>query len=312
VNIRTFQSGDEVSQAQLFNVAAYALPGFKAATAEDVKKRTRARGFDPTARFYAEEGGQVIGYCTLEPDQARISYPWCKKGCEAAAGPLFDAALGSARERGLKKVFAAYRRDWEPVLQFLADRGFAVARDVVNYWADPVDLPTLVNRSKLPINRLQKADLPAVAAMGRGIIRLPDDKLEDYFFANQYFPAEAFLVLRAPDETPMAVGVGLESSTYADVRKVDPLAPCFRLGAFGTEGLNTKRINGMFSFIVASPQQALTAGLALLSEASQEMTDGTVNALAGQCPSDMPHLVNFYSRYFKEQGRFPMLEKQLD
>jgi hypothetical protein len=311
VNIRTFKPGDEVVQATLFNVTAYSLPGFKPATAEDVKKRTRGRGFDATSRFYAEEGGQVVGYCTLEPEQGRVSYPWCKKGFESAAGPLFDAALQSAKDRGLTKVFAAYRRDWQPVLQFLADKGFAVARDVINYWADPVDLPTMVNRSKLPINRLRRADIPALAAMGKGLIRLPEDRLENYYFANPYFPAEAFLVLRSPDEAPMAVGIGLESSTYSDVKKVDPLAPCFRLGAFGTEGLNTKRINGLFSFVVASPQQALTAGLALLSEASQEMTDGTVRALAAQCPSDVPHLVNFYTRYFKEHGRFPMLEKQL-
>jgi hypothetical protein len=312
VNIRTFQPGDEVVQASLYNVAAFALPGFKPATADDVKKRTRARGFVPGARFYAEDGGQVVGYCTLEPEQGRISFPWCKKGFEAAADPLFDAALRSARDRGLTKVFAAYRHDWQPVLQFLTDHGFAVARDVINYWADPVDLPTMVNRTKLPINRLRRADVPAVAAMGKGVLRLPEDKLENYFFANPYFPAEAFLVLRASDETPKALGIGLESSTYADVKKIDPLAPCFRLGAFGTEGLNTKRVNGLFSFIVANPQEALTAGLALLSEASQEMTDGTVTALAAQCPSDVPHLVNFYARYFKEHGRFPVLEKALN
>ena len=311
MNIRTFQPGDEVIQAALFNVAAFSLPGFKPATADEVRKRTRGRGFDPGSRFYAEDGGQVVGYCTLEPEQGRVSYPWCKKGFEAAAGPLFDAVLQAARDRGLARVFAAYRRDWQPVLQFLTDRGFVVARDVINYWADPVDLPTMVNRSKLPINRLRREDLPAVAAMGKGIIRLPDDKLESYFFANPYFPAEAFLVLRAPDETPKAIGIGLESSTYAEVKKIDPQAPCFRLGAFGTEGLNTKRVNGLFSFIVANPQEALTAGLALLSEASQEMTDGTVTALAAQCPSDMPHLVNFYTRYFKEHGRFPMLEMAL-
>ena len=311
MNIRTFKPGDEVIQAALFNVAAYSLPGFKPATADDVKKRVRGRGFDPATRFYAEDNGQVVGYCTLEPDQGRISYPWCKKGHEAVAGPLLDAVLQAARDRGLTKVFAAYRRDWQPVLQFLTDSGFAVARDIINYWADPVDLPTLVNRSKLPINRLQRSDIPALAAMGKGLIRLPEDKLESYFFANPYFPAEAFLVLRAADETPKAIGIGLESSTYADVKKIDPLAPCFRLGAFGTEGLNTKRVNGLFSFVVATPQQALTAGLALLSEASQEMTDGTVTALAAQCPSDVPHLANFYTRYFKEHGRFPILEKQL-
>ncbi len=311
MNIRTFQPGDEVTQASLFNVAAYQFPGFKATTADEVRKRTRGRGFDPGSRFYAEEGGQVVGYCTLEPEQGRISHPWCKKGFEAAAGPLFDAALGAARARGLTKVFAAYRRDWHAVLQFLADREFRVTREMINYWADPVDLPTLVNRSRLPINRLQRADVPAIAAIGKGVIRLPLEKLENYFFANPYFPAEAFLVLRAADNTPKAIGLGLESSTYADVKKVDPLAPCFRLGAFGTEGLNVKRVNGLFSFLVLNPQEALTAGLALLSEASQEMTDGTVTALAAQCPSDVPHLAGFYARYFKEQGRFPVLEKQL-
>ncbi len=312
MNIRTFQPGDEVVQASLFNVAAFALPGFKPATAEDVKKRTRGRGFDPAARFYAEAGGAVVGYCVLEPDQGRVSFPWCRKGHEAAAGPLFDAAVGSARARGLTRLFAAYRRDWHPVLQFFADRGFAAAREVINYWADPVDLPTLVNRSRLPINRPTRADVPAIAALGRGVLRIPDDRLEGYLFANPYFPAEAFLVLRGADDAPKALGIGLESGTYADVKKIDPLAPCFRLGAFGTEGLNTKRVNGLFSFIVGNPAEALTAGLALLSEASQEMTDGTVGALAAQCPSDAPHLVNFYTRYFKEHGRFPVLEKQLN
>ncbi len=311
VNIRTFQPGDEVSQASLFNVAAYTLAGFKPATADDVKKRTRGRAFDPNSRFYAEENGQTVGYCVLETDQGRVSYPWCKKGFESVAEPLFDAVLQSARERGLSKVFAAYRRDWQSVLQFFTDHGFTQVREVINFWADPMDLPTMVNRSKLPIDRLRRADIPALVAMGKGIIRLPQEHLEDYIFANPYFPAEAFLVLRAPDETPKAVCIGLESGTYADVKKIDPLAPCFRLGAFGTEGYNAKRVNGMFSFVVADPRESLTAGLALLSEASQEMTEGTVTALAAQCPSDIPHLLNFYSRYFKEHGRFPMLEKQL-
>jgi hypothetical protein len=312
VNIRSFQSGDEVTQAGLFNVAAFNLPGFKPATAEDVKRRTRGRAFDPASRFYAEEGGQVVGYCVLEPEQTRISYPWCRKGHEAAALPLFEAAMQSARDRGLMKVFAAYRYDWEPVVKFLADRGFTHARDIINYSADPIDLPTLVTRSKLPINRLTREDVPTIAAMGQGVVRLPAEKLEAYFFANPYFAAEAFLVLRGRDgKTPVAIGVGLESGSYADVKKVDPLAPCYRLGAFGTEGLNTKRVNGLFSFLVADPAQAMTAGMALLSEANQEMTEGTVNSLAAQCPSDAPHLVHFYQRYFKEQGRFPELEKAL-
>ena len=311
MNIRTFQPGDEFIQASLFNAAAFALPGFKAATADDVKRRTRARGFDPTSRFYAEVGGQVVGYCALEPEQGRVGVPWCRRRHEAVAGPLFDAVLQSARGRGLAKVFAAYRRDWEPALQFLTGRGFAAAREVINYWADPLDLPTLVSPGRVPVSRLRRDDIPALAAMGRGVIRLPEAKLEHYVFSNPYFPAEAFLVLRGAGDELKAVGIGLESGTYADVKRIDPLAPCFRLGAFGTEGLNTKRVNGLFSFLVVNPAEAMTAGLALLSEASQEMTDGTVTALAAQCPSDAPHLVGFYARYFKEQGRFPVLEKTL-
>jgi hypothetical protein len=312
VKIRTFQPGDEVTQAALFNVAAFSLPGFKPSTADDVKRRTRSRGYDPTARFYAEEDGQAVGYCVLEPEQGRISFPWCKRGYEAAAPLLFNAAEESARARGLTTLFAAYRRDWNAVLQFFLDHGYQLVRHMVNYWTDPVDLPTRITRSRLPIDRLKREDVPALLAMGAGIIRLPLEKLEQYLFSNPYFPVEAFLVLRDRDgKTPVAVGIGLESSTYADVKKIDSLAPCFRLGAFGTEGLNTKRVNGLFSYVVADPANALTAGLALLSEASQEMTEATVTALAAQCPSTAPHLLNFYSRYFKEQGRFPILEKRL-
>jgi hypothetical protein len=312
VNIRNFRPGDEVTQAALFNVAANALPGFKAATGDEVMRRTRGRSFDSTTRFYADEQGQVVGYCTLEPDQGRISYPWCKRGFESAALLLFEAALQAARARGIHSLFAAYRRDWEPVLKFFTENGFAQAREMINYWSDPRDLPTRAIRGKLHIDRLRREDVPAVAAMGKGILRLPAEKLEEYFFSNAYIPAESFFVLRdRGGSIPTAIGLGIESSTYADVRKIDPLAPCFRLGAFGTEGLNTKRVNGLFSYLVADPANALTAGLTLLSEVSQELTDETVDALAAQCPSDVPHLVAFYSRYFKEQGRFPVLEKTL-
>ena len=310
MNIRTFQPGDERIQAGLFNVTSFRLPGFKPAQETEVQKRTRARGFDPGTRFYAEEGGQVVGYCTLDPGQQRVSFPWCKPGFESAAPQLFDAVLNAARQRGITKVFTAYRRDWDAINKFFTDTGVAKVRDMINYAADPVDLPTVASRTGQPIRRLQKSDLPLVAEMGKGVIRVPPEQLERYFFANPYFPAEAVLVLKGKDESPVAVGIGLEASQYADVKMVDPLAPCFRLGAFGTEGLNVKRVNGMFSF-VAKPEHILSGGLGLLAEASQEMTEGTVSTLAAQCPSDAPQLVNFYTRYFKEQGRFPVFERAI-
>lgn len=310
MNIRTFLPGDEVAQAALFNVAAHALPGFKPATAADVQRRTRARGFDPTSRFYAETGGAVVGYCALEPDQGRVSFPWCRKGHEAIAGPLLEAALASAKHRGLQSCFAAYRADWVFVQHYFTARGFVRARDVVNFAADPVELPTLLSRGKVPVERLKREDVPAVAELGRGVIRVPDDKLEAHLFANPYFPAEALYLLRDGRGAPVACAFGHDCASYPDVKKVDPLAPCFRLGAFGTEGLNTKRVNGMFSY-VAKPEHALTAGLALLGEISLELTEGSVTALAAQCGTDAPHLMTFYTRYFKEQGRFPVLELTL-
>ena len=312
VNIRTFQPGDERTQAALFNGAAFTLPGFKPASEDEVKRRTRARGFDPSTRFYAEEGGQIVGYCSLETGHGRISYPWCKKGFEAAAAPLFEAALQTARDRGLSKLFAAYRRDWDAILGFLEANGFAKTREIVNYVTSPLDLPTIANRGGLPLRRLQPGDLPALAEMGRGLIRIPIEKLEAYYFSNPYFPVEAFLVMEERGGgAPVAIGVGLESSTWADAKKIDPLAPCFRMGAFGTEGLNTKRVNGLFSYVVSKPEHALPAGLALLNETNQEMTEGSVTSICAQCPTDAPILMNFYSRYFQEQGRFPVLERQL-
>lgn len=312
MKIRTFQPSDAATQVGIFNAAAAALPGFKAATQADVEHRTGAEGFDPATRFYAEDAGQVVGYCTLEPDQGRISFPWCKPGSEAAAPQLFAAALQSARERGLTKLFAAYRRDWEPVLRFFAEQGFAHVRDMINYWQPPGDAVTVVNPAASVIEPVKPEDIPAIAAMGQGVIRIPPEQLEAYLFSNPYFAAKSVRVLRARGTTtPFAIGIGIENPTYADARKIDPLAPCFRLGAFGTEGLNTKRVNGLFSFLVAQPERAITAGLTLLDALSLEMTDGSVTTLAAQCPSDVKHLVGFYTRYFKEQGRFPVLEKQL-
>jgi hypothetical protein len=309
--VRTFQAGDELAQAGVFNAAACTLPGFKPAQADEVRRRTRGRGFDPGTRFYAEADGQVVGYCALDPDEGRVSFPWCKKGHEEAGPLLFEAALNAARGRGLGRVFAAYRHDWHGVFQFLAGRGFAHARDVVNYWCDPVELPTAATRGGRLITRLDRSELPALAEMGRGVIRVPLEKLEKHLFDNPYFPAESLLALRSTQNELIAVAIGLESPSFADVRKTDPLAPCFRLGAFGTEGLNAKRVNGLFSFLVSRPDQTVPAGLGLLAEACGEMTEGTVNALAAQCPSDAPHLVNFYARYFKEHGRFPVWERDL-
>lgn len=312
MDIRTFQPGDEAVQVALYNGAACQFPGFKPAKVEDVQKRTRVRGFDPSTRFYAVESDEVIGYCTLEPGQGRISYPWCHRGHNSAAGRLFEAAMNSARERRLTSLFAAYRKDWKAVQDFLEKQGFAKVREMVNFALDVVDLPTTMMGSSAPLSPLSREDLPFLAEIGRGVLRLPAEKLEAYFFANPYFPAESVHVMRSKDDgSPLAVGIGIERASYADVHQIDSFAPCFRLGAFGTEGLNTKRVNGLFSFLVRKPETALNLGLTLLHDACEAMTDGTVNSVAAQAPSDVPYLMGFYGRYFREQGRFPVYERAL-
>ena len=50
---------------------------------------------------------------------------------------------------------------------------------------------------------------------------------------------------------PEAVGLVIANEEYANPKLVDSSMPCFRLGAFGSEGMQTKRINGLFSFVAA-------------------------------------------------------------
>ena len=49
--------------------------------------------------------------------------------------------------------------------------------------------------------------------------------------------------------------------------------PCFRLGAFGAEGLTAKRVNGLFSFFAADPQETNALGVDLLGHAARLMQD---------------------------------------
>ena len=62
VKIRTYQPGDEAVQVAIYNEAAAELPKFKPNIVEEVARRCKAKDFDPTTRFYAEEGGSLVGY----------------------------------------------------------------------------------------------------------------------------------------------------------------------------------------------------------------------------------------------------------
>ncbi len=312
MNIRNYQPGDEVEQAAVYNEAAAGLPKFKPCTSEEVRRRCKARDFDPATRFYAEESGQVVGYANFHPN-GRVSFPWTRKGREAAAEPLFQAVMEAMRGRGMKQVFAAYRADWATQTAFFRAHEFKLAREIVNFVVDIVEMPTPAARPSLPFSPLRREDVPAVFELCPEVLRVSTPKdLEKHLFQNPYFGPESVFVLR--DKTggkPAAVGILVQSPGYADPKVVDANMPCFRLGAFGTEGMQTKRINGLFSFVAGAGKDASSLGLDLLGHAAFRLEDENVAWLAAQVPSDVPHLLRFYQHHFRKQGSFPVYERPL-
>jgi hypothetical protein len=313
VTIRHYQPGDEHAQLAIYNTVAAALPKFKAATVPEIQRRIRARDFDPTTRWYAVAAGQVVGYCTIQTN-GRVSYPWCLPGHEALAGPLFDAALAGLRQHDVTRAFTAYRGDWPAINQSFLDRGFRPAREMVSFVLDFLDMPTPAARPVSAITPVTAADVPAILALGAGVLRTSDPAaLRAHLFANPYFPPEALFALRSrPDAPPVAVGLHVTDPSYADSRVLDANMPCFRLGAFGTEGMTTKRVKGLFSFLARPDRSLAGLGMDLLGHAASLLrVDDDLDCFAAQVASDAPGLFTFYQRHFRRQGSFPVLERDL-
>ena len=313
MSIRTYRPGDEDSQVAIYNTAAAALPKFKPATVGEQLRRVRARDFDAESRLFAEEGGRVVGYAAWNAN-GRVSFPWCLPGHEQHAEPLFDAVLEAVRGHGVRRAFAAYRGDWAGVNEFFLRRGFRQAREMINYVVEFMDLPTPAARPSNAITPLWPEDVPAVLALYPQAHRAATAAaLHDHLFKNPYFTADSVFTLRSrQDRTPLAVGVLITEPSYADPRAVDADMPCFRLGAFGTEGMTVKRLRGLFSF-VARPDNALPGyGMDLIGHAATRLAeDDQIEVFAAQVPSDAPALAEFYRRTFRRQGAFPVLEVDL-
>jgi len=313
VTIRNYQPGDETAQMAVYNETAQSLPKFKPASPTEVLRRVRAHGFDPKSRFYAEEGGKVVGYASFQ-DNGRVSYPWCLPGHESAAEPLFKAALDGLRRKGVRRAFAAYRADWPGVLDFFRHQGFVLAREVVNFVVDLVDLPTPSARPSSAVTPFGPADVPALLELAPRALRVNSaEALEQWLLHNTYFPPEALFALRSRGgDALLAVGILVQDPSYAKPDQLDPLMPCFRLGAFGTETMTTKRINGLFSFLARDNASVMPLGLELIGQAASRIRDTEgLCTLAAQVGSDVPHLLYFYTRNFRRQGSFPVLEREL-
>jgi hypothetical protein len=312
VPIRHFQPGDEFAQVAIYNEVAGGLPGFKPAAADEIRRRSLARDFDPTSRLYLEEGGRVVGYVSFHAN-GRVSYPWCRRGFEAHADALFARAMEGLKARGVARAFAAYHAGWSAQAEFFQRHGFSRAREMVNFAQEILELPTMMNRRGTALSELRPGDIPQVHAMVPGLWRgLSPAELEKHLLRNPYLPPESFFVIRnRADDTPAAVGVLVFNPAYADPLKVDASQPCFRLGAFGTEGLQHKRINGVFSFVCAPQSNMSVYGLDLIGQAVMRLEGTAADALAAQVPSDVPHLLRFYQTHFRVQGKFPVFERTL-
>jgi hypothetical protein len=309
---RTYGPGDDTQQVSIYNEAAAELPRFKPATLEEVRRRTRDPSFDPAARFVAAVDGRPMAYATYQAN-GRVSFPWCRKGHEELGDPLFARVLESMKERGHTRAFAAYRADWPGQLRFFGRHGFETRREMVGFVLDMMDMPTPPARPSSAVGPLRPEDVPAVLALGAGVLRLNDAAgLEKYLFHNPYFPPESLFAVRSrAGGAPLAVGLVIANPAYADPTQTDAGMPCFRLGTFGTEGLTTKRINGLFSFLAPAGRDLSPMGLDLLGYASFRLQDTDVATFGAQVPSDAGHLLRFYNQYFRRQGSFPVLERTL-
>jgi hypothetical protein len=312
VTIRTYQPGDEIAQANVFNLVCENLPGFKRVNAEDVRKRTRARGFDPKTRLYAEVDGKIVGYCSFQPN-GRVSYPWSLPSHDSVAEPLFAAALAGLKERGANRVFAAYHREWTEPAAFFAAHGMPKVREMVNFYQELTDMPTMLTRPSSPIGPFEPGDLPALHQMGADVWRgLGEKELWRRLLENPHFPPESLFVVRGrSNRSPLAVGILIENPAFADPKQIDATQPCFRLGAFGGEWDQAKRVNGLFSFVAAKDCSAFAFALDLMGHAADKLDGTSARGVAAQVPSDVPHLLMFYQSHFRRQGSFPVYEKAL-
>jgi hypothetical protein len=313
VNIRTFQPGDEFEQLKVYNTAGAALPKFKPATLVELQRRISARDFEPATRFYALENGQVIGYCTYQKS-GRVGYPWCMPGAEKAAEPLFAHTLEAMKKRGIAKAFTAYRKDWPKITGFFAEHGFTLAREMVNFIMAQENMPTPSARLGSSVTQATPEDAAAIFALDPGVLRVPTPQaLKDALWNNPWITPQSIFVMRnKTDGVPMAAGIFITNALYAHPRSVDSDMPCFRLGAFGTEGMTTKRIRGLFSFLCKPEKNITSIGMDMLGYAMNLLTDeDDIDCYGAQVASDAPALLSFYQRTFERQGSFPVYEKNL-
>jgi hypothetical protein len=309
--IRTFQPGDEIAQARIYNLAAGPLPAFKPATAEEISRRHASAVADTGARFYAVEDGEIVGYASFSPN-GRISYPWCLPGAERVREPLLEAILAAMKERKIPEAWAAYRADWTPVLEFLHEQGFLDKRQMINYLAEVSELlPDTILPPDRVIEPLGRDEIRDLHAFAQGIDPHEDPRdFERFYTQNPFYDFSGQLVALKEARTRKMLGVALLviADRFADPTQINAAMPCFRFGTFGTERERHKRVNGLFSAAFADPIDGeLLLGWLVRTQARP----AGLTHITAQAPSDAPAVCALYDRFLQRQGAFPILSRRL-
>lgn len=304
--IRTYRPGDETSQAQLYNSAASGLPAFKPASADEIRRRYEAPGFDPTTVYYLVERDATIGYAVFGGN-GRISMPWCLPGHEDRRDELLSAVLEEMAGRGIPTAWAAYRSDWLPVHAYFDGHRFEVVRRMVNYVASVDLLPRTALQPGWEIRPIETGDWCRAREIAPYLFPSEADELVAFYGRSPFFSEDSAYVLEDSTGRMMGLGLALVDARFAHPTQVDAAMPCFRLGAFGTETERHKRINGLFSFVaVDDPSAAM-----ILGEATRRFSNAGLTHASAQAPSDEPVLTDFFGRYFQIQGSFPIVSRTL-
>jgi hypothetical protein len=311
MKIRSYQPGDELAQARVYNVAAGSLPGFKPAKPEEITRRLHTGDADPKLMFYAAVNSEIVGYAVFGSN-GRISFPWTLPGAELVQEPLLDHVVADMSRRGLPEAWATYRADWSPVLEFLHRHNFNRIRSMINYVAETSRFLAL---DRLPptrlLTKLDRAALPHLAKlMPPNFGKFDAPTLGEFFWENPFYSFPTHLLALKDAESGDIRGVSLMvlDDRFADPTKIDSSMPCFRLGAFGTERQRHKRVNGLYSCLF---EDELDADLLLAASLTAISGKSNVNHLAAQAPSDAPALCAWYDRHFERQGSFPILARKL-
>jgi len=174
-------------------------------------------------------------------------------------------------------------------------------------------MPTPSARLGSSVTQATEADIAGIYALDPTVFRVANaEALKAALWNNPWFGPESLFVMRNRDGTPAGGRHLHQERRLRRPARRRFLHAVLSPGRFGTEGMTTKRIKGLFSFVTSRDRNIFTTGMDLLSYASHLLRDDDdIGCYAAQVASDATALHSFYQRNFERQGSFPVYERDL-